>query len=74
MISQRYLYDFADSKHVKNPANIEVWKPHDCNLASNEDTKIILREESIKPGISKYGAGKRSWLAFVCDGSPYKNY
>ena len=22
----------------------------------------------------KYGAGKRSWFAFVCDGSPYKNF
>ena len=40
----RYLYDFADSKHVEIPANIEVGKPHDCNPASYEDTKKNLRE------------------------------
>ena len=56
------------------PANIEGGKPHDCNPASYEDTKKNLREESIKAGISKYGAGKRSWFAFVCDGSPSKNF
>ena len=72
--NRRNLYDFADSKHTDNPAKIEVGKPHDRNPASYEDTKKIVREESIKAGISKYGAGKRSWFAFVCDGSPYKNF
>ena len=35
-------------------------------------TKII-RNESKKAGVPKYGnGGERSWLAIVCDGSPYK--
>ena len=72
--NRRSLYEFAVAKHTDNPAKIEVGRPHDLNPASYEDTKKILREESVKAGISKYGAGKRSWFAFVCDGSPYKNF
>ena len=68
------MYEFAVAKHTDNPAKIEVGRPHDLNPASYEDTKKIVREESVKAGISKYGAGKRSWFAFVCDGSPYKNF
>ena len=34
---------------------IEVGRPHDLNPASYEDTKKIVREESVKAGISKYG-------------------
>ena len=33
---------------------------------------MIIRNESIKAGISKYGSGERSWIAMVCDGSPFK--
>ena len=45
-----------------------IGRPHDLNPASYEDTKKIVREESVKAGISKYGAGKRSRIEFVCDG------
>ena len=72
--NHRQLYDFAESKHQIKPADIDVGKPHDLNPASYDDTKKILREESITAGISKYGSGSRSWLAFVCDGSPMKNF
>ena len=72
--NRRELYDFAEAKHQTNPAEIEVGKPHDLNPASYEDTKKIIREESIIAGISKYGSGERSWFAFVCDGSPFKNF
>ena len=72
--NRRSLYEFAVAKHTDNPAKIEVGRPHDLNPASYEDTKKIVREESVKAGISKYGAGKRSWFAFVCYGSPYKNF
>ena len=72
--NRRELYDFAEAKHPTNPAEIEVGKPHDLNPASYEDTKKIIREESIIAGISKYGSGERSWFAFVCDGSPFKNF
>ena len=54
------MYEFAVAKHTDNPAKIEVGSPHDLNPASYEDTKKIVREESVKAGISKYGAGKRS--------------
>ena len=72
--NRRTLYEFADAKHNDDPAKIEVGRPHDLNPASYEDTKRMVRVESIKAGISKYGAGKRSWFAFVCDGSPYKKF
>ena len=68
----RDLYDFAESKHQDNPADVEVSKPYDLNPSSYEDTKQILREESKKAGISKYGTGNRALLASVCDGSPLK--
>ena len=53
--NRRSLYEFAVAKHTDNPAKIEVGRPHDLNPASYEDTKKILREESVKAGISKYG-------------------
>ena len=74
VLNHRKLYDFAESNHPIKPADIDVGKPHDLNPASYEDTKKILREESIKAGISKYGSGSRSWLAFVCVGSPMRNF
>ena len=70
--NRRKLYAFAESKHPNKPAEIEVGQPHDLNPSSYEDTKKIIRNESKKAGVSKYGDGKRSWLAIVCDGSPYK--
>ena len=56
----------------KEPAEIVVGKPYDLNPSSYEDTKMIIRNESIKADISKYGSGERSWIAMVCDGSPFK--
>ena len=73
-MNHRKLYNFAESNHSIKPADIDVGKQHDLSPASYDDTKKILREESIKAGISKYGSGSRSWLAFVCDGSPMKNF
>ena len=72
LINRRDLYDLAKSKHQDNPAGVEVGKPYDLNPSSYEDTNKILREECRNSGISKYGTGNRSWLAFVCDGSPFK--
>ena len=67
------MYEFAESRHPDTPAEIEVGKPHDLNPSSYEDTKKIIRNESKKAGVSKYGnGGERSWLAIVCDGAPYK--
>ena len=70
--NRRQLYEFAVSEHPEKPAEIVVGQPHDLNPSSYEDTKKIIRNESIKAGISKYGNGKRSWLALVCDGSPFR--
>ena len=70
--NRRKVYKFAESKHPEKPAKIDIGKPHDLNPSSYEDTKMIIRNESKKVGISKYGNGKRSWLAIVCDGSPFK--
>ena len=70
--NRRKLYEFAKSEHPDEPAEIEIGEPMDLNPSSYEDTKQIIRNISKKAGISKYGSGKRSWLAVVCDGSPYK--
>ena len=67
MTNRRKLDEFAESKHPNKPAEIEVGKPHDLNPSCYEDTKNIIRNESIKAGISKYGNGKRSWFPIVCD-------
>ena len=63
--NRRKLYEFA----IEEPAEIVVGKPYDLNPSSYEDTKMIIRNESIKAGISKYGSGERSWIAMVCDDS-----
>ena len=70
--NRRKLYEFAKSKHPDEPAEIEIGEPMNLNPSSYEDTKQIIRNISKKAGISKYGSGNRSWLAIVCDGSPYK--
>jgi hypothetical protein len=49
--NHRKLYEFAESKHPNKPAEIEVGKPHDLNPSCYEDTKNIMRNESIKAGI-----------------------
>ena len=49
-------------------------EPLNRNPSTYEDTKHIIREESITSGIVKYGAGLRNWLAILCDGSPFKNF
>ena len=72
IMNRRKLYEFAESKHPEKPAEIEVGKPYDLNPSSYEDTKNIIRNESKKAGISKYGNGDRSWFTLVCDGSPFK--
>ena len=55
-------------------ADLIMGKPLKRNPASYEDTKQIIREESINSGIAKYGTGGRNWLAIACDGSPFKNF
>ena len=70
--NRRNLYEFAKSNHPEKPAEIEVGEPYDLNPSSYQDTKQIIRNESQKAGISKYGSGDRSWLTIVCDGSPFK--
>ena len=70
--NRRNLYDFAESKHQDNPAEIEVGKPLDLNPSSYDDVKKIVREQSKNVGIEKYESGSRSWFALVCDGSPFK--
>ena len=49
--NRRSLYEFAVAKHTDNPAKIEVGRPHDLSPASYEDTKKIVREESVYPNI-----------------------
>jgi hypothetical protein len=56
------------------PAELVMGKPLLQNPSRYEDTKNIIREESINSGISKYGAGERAWLTIACDGSPFKNF
>ena len=48
--NRRKLYEFAVSEHPEKPAEIVVGEPHDLNPSSYEDTKKIIRNESIKAG------------------------
>ena len=73
---QRRTNIYKDIERGKDfkPADLVMGEPLNRNPSTYEDTKHIIREESISSCIVKYGAGLRNWLAILCDGSPFKNF